>query len=337
MTEALHYSRQNNNSVKCELCPHECHINIGSTGICGVRRNDQGTLIAETYGIIASSSLDPIEKKPLYHYHPGKMIYSIGSYGCNLKCIFCQNHEISQVIPANIDRYRIIEPVEVVQRASIHPNNIGIAFTYNEPIISFEYILEIAKLSHKKGLKNIMVSNGFINQIPLIQLLDFIDAFNIDLKSFSNDFYKKQTKSSLYPVLESLKIIKKYKKHLEITFLVIPELNDDKKTAVEMFKWIATELGEDTVLHLSRYYPSYNLNKPATPNDTLFDFYELASKVLHYVYLGNIPNSPIGHNTTCKGCSKNLVVRNGYHVSIQGIDSDGKCTNCASDSLIVMN
>lgn len=332
--EARYFSRSDNNLVRCDLCPHLCTIKTGKTGICGVRRNDKGVLIAETYGIIASSSLDPIEKKPLYHFHPGKMIYSIGSYGCNLRCIFCQNHEISQVIPANIERYRIIEPNEVVARAAMHPNNIGIAFTYNEPAIAFEYILETARLSKAKRMKNVMVTNGYINPAPLEELLEVIDGFNVDLKAFTDQFYKKNTGGTLLPVLESLKKIKNSGRHLEVTFLVIPGLNDDEKSAVEMFKWIANELGRETVLHLSRYYPSFRLTNPATPPDTLLRFFEVASQWLNFVYIGNVQASPVGRNTLCPNCSNILIKRNGYQTSANGLGGKGECSNCGYNPAI---
>ncbi len=333
--ESKFYIKTDSKSVECQLCPHFCKIKNERIGNCNTRLNRNGVLELVHWGVIASSSLDPVEKKPLYHFFPGKMIYSIGGFGCNLKCVYCQNYEISQFVPQNIDKLRIISPDEIVQKAKIHPNNIGIAYTYNEPTVSYEYVFETASLIKQVGMKNVMVSNGFINQDPLIKLFDVIDAFNIDLKAFSNDFYRKIAGGSLRPVLESLKAIRKSGKHLEITFLVIPHLNDNLDEAKLMFEWIAGELGEQTVLHLSGYHPTYLLDNPATKPEFLKKMYYLAKEKLQYVYLGNTQNCEIGNNTSCPSCGNIVIKRIGFSVSVNQIDNSGNCLNCGYGPIVI--
>jgi pyruvate formate lyase activating enzyme len=332
--ESQFYTKTDSDSVECQLCPHNCQIKNERVGICNARINQNGVLESMLWGVISSSSLDPIEKKPLYQFYPGRMIYSIGGYGCNLNCIFCQNFQISQYVPQNIDNLRIVSPSEVVQKAKILPNNIGIAFTYNEPTISFEYMLETSRLSHKQGMKNVMVSNGFINPKPLSNLLETIDAFNIDLKAFSESFYHKNTGGNLEPILKTLKAIRKSGKHLEITFLVIPNLNDNEDEAIAMFDWIANELGKETILHLSRYHPTYLLDNPPTPSETLQSLYKIAKDKLHYVYLGNILTVD-GNNTICPKCNSIVIKRIGYNSAPISIDKNGKCKHCGFGPIII--
>lgn len=334
--ESKYYTKSDSGGVECQLCPHNCKIKSGKFGICNTRINREGILESTQWGVIASASLDPIEKKPLYHFHPGKMIYSIGGYGCNLRCVFCQNSEISQFTPQNIDALRIISPEEVVSQASIYQNNIGVAFTYNEPTISFEFMLETAKLAKHVGMKTVMVSNGFINPEPLAELLGFIDAFNIDLKAFTNEFYKKHTGGKLEPVLRTLKAIRESGKHLEVTFLVIPNLNDNENDAKAMFEWISNELGKQTVFHLSRYHPAYLLSNPPTPLETLTNFYNLAKEKLQYVYLGNIRSEQIGNSTSCPKCGNLLIRREGFYSSIVALNSNGGCKKCGFEPVVTM-
>lgn len=332
MKTAQFYHIRKDGSLQCQLCPHFCTPAEGNAGKCGVRRNVNGELISETYRKVSSVHYDPIEKKPLYHFYPGSTILSIGSIGCNLNCSFCQNCDISTAVFSNFPWYKDYPVEDVVSMAEDYPANIGIAFTYNEPTMSYEYILEISRLAVSMGQKTTMVSNGFINPNPLIQLLPFIDAFNIDLKAFRDDFYRSHTNSSLDPVLETLGILQKSGKHLEITNLVIPGLNDDPVVFREMVDWIASELGEFTVLHLSRYFPHHKMTSPATPMDTLMDFFEIAREKLHFVYLGNVSSSE-GKNTHCPGCGELLIRRNGYDTKIIALSRDMKrdepqCLKC---------
>jgi len=327
MKSALFCKKLDDSKVQCLLCPHNCILTDGKLGICGVRRNRKGELYNETYEKVSSIHFDPIEKKPLYHFLPGKIILSIGSIGCNLKCSFCQNCEISQT---TVDDFRWLRhyPVdEIMNIATDKPGNTGISYTYNEPTINYEYMLEIATRIKEKNMYNTMVSNGFINPEPLKKLMPFMDAFNIDLKAFTEEFYKKYSKAKLQPVLETLELLHQYGKHLEITNLVIPTLNDDPLIFRKMIDWICQELGEYTVLHLSRYFPHYKMKIPSTPVTTLDRLFNIAKEKLHYVYLGNVSGSE-GQNTYCPSCHHLLISRFGYYTSKTGLTDNGKCKKC---------
>jgi pyruvate formate lyase activating enzyme len=286
-----------------------------------------GELVSETYGKVSAIHYDPIEKKPLYHFHPGSIILSIGSIGCNLNCSYCQNCDISRADVSSYSWFREYSVEEIVQMALDHPGNTGIAFTYNEPTISYEYVLEISRLASASGLKTVMVTNGFINPDPLVQLLPFTDAWNVDLKAFREEFYSEHTGSKLGPVLETLKILSQTGKHLEVTNLVIPGLNDDPEIFAEMIGWIHDELGSDSILHLSRYFPHHRMTRSATPVQTLIDLYEIAREKLHYVYLGNV-YVPEGSHTDCPSCGQPLIRRNGYETQILAVSRDGTCKHC---------
>lgn len=325
-TEAQWYRPLEDDKVQCTLCPHNCVLKKGKAGICRVRVNKQGKLVTEVSGYVSAINFDPIEKKPLYHFYPGSTILSLGTYGCNLRCLFCQNCTISQTAaePELLRNY--ITPEKVVQMALSKAENIGVAFTYNEPIVWFEYMYDIAKLAKQAGLKTVMVTNGFINTYPLNKLLEVIDAFSVDLKAFKEDFYTKVTSSKLEPVKESLKQISRAGKHLEVVNLVIPELNDDETSFAAMTKWIAKELGKDTVFHISRYFPSYKLTTGATPVSSIRKLARLAERNLTYVYTGNI--SAESNETHCEQCNSVLITRHSYNVSLSGLDEDGNCKKC---------
>lgn len=273
----------NDSTVKCLLCPHGCVIKSGYAGYCGIRRAKYGRLWAESYGRITSIALDPIEKKPLKRFHPDSMILSLGSYGCNFSCPFCQNHEISMGKPD----YREMPPEEVAALSLELANcgNIGAAYTYNEPLITYEFVRDCAALIRAQGQKNVLVTNGFINPEPLIELLPLIDAMNVDLKSFSSDFY-----SGIGGVLERVKdVIALAAKvcHVEVTTLVIPDENDSPEEISALAAWLS-QLGTGIPLHLSRFFPRYKLlDKPPTPISTMRVLEKNAKKHLDYVYLGN--------------------------------------------------
>lgn len=325
--EAKYYTKIGDGTVECLLCPHQCFINNGKSGICGVRRNIYGVLTAESYGKLCSVSSDPIEKKPLYHYKPTQPVLSIGSVGCNLNCIFCQNWHIARATINSEPKLSEYSPAEVANAAAKNSQNIGIAYTYNEPTIWFEFMLDCAKAVKEKNKDNIVVSNGFINDAPLQELIPYIDAFNIDLKAFTDEFYKKQTFSKRMPVLKSLKTIRNSGKHLEITNLIIPSLNDDIDLFKKMIDWIADELGNETVLHLSRYFPNYKMSIQPTPPEKLLELYTIANEKLHYVYMGNI-NSDEGQNTKCPDCNTLIIKRLRYKTDISGLSETGNCKNC---------
>ena len=311
---------------QCNLCPHHCVIGDGKTGRCRVRENTKGEINLLTYGIVSSMGFDPIEKKPLYHFYPGKDIFSIGSFGCTLKCRFCQNWEISQDLPNHYSRMKRFAPEELVMTAASKKGNIGIAYTYNEPTVWFEFMLDIAAIARKYKMKNVMITNGFINPEPMDELLTFIDAFNVDLKAFTEEFYRTLTFSSLEPVKETLLRIKKAGKHLEITNLVIPELNDQTSDFTEMIHWISTCLGGDTPLHLSRYFPNYKLNQSATTAEDLKRLYNIAKTKLKYVYIGNLAGNG-SQNTECPSCNSTVIYRNRYNVLRSGLQKNGTCKN----------
>lgn len=314
-------------NTECRLCPHYCRIAPGRKGICGVRKNTGEKIELTTYGIISGYSLDPVEKKPLYHFFPGMNILSIGSFGCNMRCDFCQNWHISQrskdIYSENTDSEKIISDSLSAR------NNIGLAFTYNEPIIWFEYMRDMSEKIKEKGLFTVMVSNGYVNPDPLTEITGFIDAFNIDLKAFNQDFYRKMTGADLDPVKNSIRQISKSGKHLEITTLVIPGRNDSEKEMEEEAVWIAGETGEETPLHLSRYFPMYKRDDPPTPQSTLDRLYNIATRHLKYVYVGNT-GSPNGQDTLCSKCGTLVTVRSGYNTRLTGLDKDGKCLKCGN-------
>ncbi len=335
MDEAQFYIQLENQTLRCELCPWLCVLNPGQTGNCRVRRNESGILVTLVYNKIAAFGTDPIEKKPLYHFYPGRNILSIGEVGCNLHCNFCQNYRISQCFATEFAGFTEITSEQIVAKALQLSQNIGIAYTYNEPFTFYEFMHSTAQLAHSNKLKNAIVSNGYVNPEPLKKILPFIDAFNIDLKAFSDGFYRKQTKGKLEPVLLTLKTIAKSPAHLEITNLVIPGLNDAKTQFEEMVKWVANELGEHVPLHLSRYFPQYKMDLPPTKTETMEMLYEIAKQQLHHVYLGNVTDERRS-STYCTGCREVLIWRNRYSINVKNISSTGCCTNCGTSTNIIL-
>ncbi len=327
-TEAQWYLPLSSETVQCTLCPHICILKEGKSGICRVRMNQGGKLATEVYGFVSSIHFDPIEKKPLYHFFPGSTILSLGTYGCNLRCFFCQNCTISQTaVKPELPR-SFYTPEQIVQIALKRPENIGIAFTYNEPVVWFEYMYDIARLAKDAGLKTVMVTNGFVNKEPLDALLEYIDAFSVDLKAFSEEFYTKVTSSKLEPVKETLKQINQAGKHLEVVNLVIPELNDDEASFSGMVSWIANMLGKETVFHISRYYPNYNLKTEATSISSIRKLKRMAEKEMDFVYTGNIYTEV--SETHCIKCNNLLITRNSYSVITGGLDEEGRCRACGN-------
>ena len=276
---------QKKNTVTCELCPVKCLFDKeDKIGNCRVYVRKNNKLWSTTYGKISAAALDPVEKKPLYHFNPGKKIFSVGSFGCNMHCSFCQNWVISQQGAVEHDE---IPPTELVKKALEINNNIGIAYTYNEPFVWYEYVYDTASVAFDKGLKNVVVSNGMINEKPLKKLIPFIHAFNIDLKAFSQDFYKKNCSGNLECVKNTIKTIFVSGKHIEITNLVIPELNDNLDDFEKMCKWIS-EMSADIPLHISRYFPNYKMSKERTSVELVEKLKNIAKNYLNYVYLGNV-------------------------------------------------
>jgi len=310
--------------VRCQLCPHNCIIAEGKSGNCKVRKNISGKLYSLVYGKPCSIAVDPIEKKPQYHFLPGTSAFSIGTPGCNMHCKFCQNYEISQASPEDIPSKDLM-PKDVIKEA-VDSGCRSVAYTYTEPTIFYEYAEDCARLAHKAGLKNIFVTNGYINEKPLLDILPLIDGFHVDLKGFREDYYKNICFAELKPVLDTLKILKKNNKWFEIINLIVPGLNDDIKIIKEMCSWINKELGSDTVVHFSRFYPCYRLGDlEPTPIETLEKAADIARKTgLRYVYIGNVPKED---NTICPKCRK-IIIRRKYFDILENNISDGKCRFC---------
>ena len=289
MKEAMFFrTEENTHKVTCLLCPKECVVIDGRTGVCGVRQNINGTLTSLVYEKPVAIHVDPIEKKPLYHFHPGAKILSIGTYGCNLSCKFCQNYDISQIKDSHIDFDGIkrVTAAEIVNMC-ISRGLKFVAFTYNEPTIFYEYMLETAVLCKEHNIKTVVVSNGQINEEPLNKLIEYIDAFNIDLKAFNEAFYKNICGGNLETTKNTLRTIVKNKKHLEVTFLLIKGFNDDLQEFKELCKFLKS-LDEKIVLHISRAFPRYKLDFKPTPVELMELFNNTASLYLENVYMGNV-------------------------------------------------
>ena len=312
--------------IRCDLCPRQCRVPKGKRGACRVRENRDGKYYSLVYGAPCAMHLDPIEKKPFFHVLPATQSFSLATAGCNLQCKFCQNWEISQASPEEVYSYDV-SPELVVKKAK-EMGARSIAYTYVEPTIFYEYMLDIGLLARKAGLLNVCHSNGFINPGPLGDLCRVMDAANIDLKGFTETFYRDLCNGELAPVLETLKTLKKEKVHIEITNLVIPSMNDEMSVVKEMCLWINKELGPDTPVHFSRFYPLYKLRSvPPTPVSTLDKVRGAAlSAGLEYVYIGNIPGHE-AENTFCPKCRKRLIQRTGYMVGETQVKA-GKCRYC---------
>ena len=324
---ALYWEARDRGRAKCVLCPIECVLAEGKIGVCKGKQNIDGALVAINYGRTCALAVDPIEKKPLYNFHPGSQILSIGPNGCNLACNFCQNYHISQKISAT----SMMTSEQVVKTALEH-RSVGIAYTYTEPLIWFEYVLDTAKLAREAGLVNVLVTNGQINPEPLEELLPFVDALNVDIKSMDEKFYKIVCKGKLAPVLATVEQAAK-SAHVEITNLVIPGMNDSDEMFLKLTDFIA---GIDPLIpiHFSRYHPDYEQTAPPTPYETLNRAAEIASEKLKYVYIGNVAADE-GNQTFCPHCGEVVIRRSGYTVKEIKLDR-GKCRHCGYNARVVM-
>ncbi len=275
-------------NIQCDLCPHKCKLSLGQIGICKVRENREGELVSLNYFVASSMAVDPIEKKPLHNFYPGSKILSFGTYGCNFSCQFCQNYTISKEFsPSRLETPNLTKEFFVKNLEELDTKNlndfVGVAYTYSEPTVWAETILELGPIVRSMGLKNVIVTNGFINPKPLEDFLEFTDAFNIDLKAFDDDFYKKYSDGRLQPVLETIKTASK-KAHIELTNLIIPTLNDSDEHFVKLRDWIAEEVGIETPVHLSSYYPTYKMNLPRTPPETIIRAHKILKEKLVNIY-----------------------------------------------------
>lgn len=333
--EVLNDSGNNTNSsitkkIRCTLCPHNCILTQEKYGACRLRTIKDNIPVAINYGEVASAGVDPIEKKPLYHFKPSKNILSVGSFGCNMTCDFCQNFEISQ----NRPRSEFIPVNKLISIMNTIENNAGIAFTYNEPFMWYEYMYEVCKsikeISYDKSIINnsnsdfstVIVTNGYVNEEPLQKILPYVDAMNIDLKAYTNRYYNKICGASLDPVLETIKRCSK-ECHVEITTLLVSDENDSEEEASNIAKFISS-IDENIPLHLSKYFPRYKMENEATNIEKLLNAQYIARKYLKYVYIGNVQNTD--NNTYCPNCNKLLIKRNGYSTEV--FINDNKCPEC---------
>ena len=330
MNEAMLYKKLEDKKVKCGLCSHGCTIADGKRGICGVRENRKGTLYSLVYGKAIAAHIDPIEKKPFFNYLPGSKSFSIATTGCNFRCKFCQNWQISQ----KADSYKEMPgenlPPEDVVRLTKENNCESIAYTYTEPTIFFEYAYDTSILAKKEGIANLYVTNGFMSEEMLRIYKKYLNAANVDLKAFTDRFYREICSASLEPVLNSLRLMKKLGIWVEVTTLVIPTLNDSMDELRQIAEFIKNELGNETPWHISRFYPHYRLkNLPQTDIETIHRAREIGLDTgLRYVYTGNIPGD-IGENTYCYNCNELLIKRYLFTVYENRIE-DSKCPNCGA-------
>lgn len=327
MKEALFW-RVEGDRVRCELCPHYCLIPSGGVGRCRVRRNDGGVLQSLNYGKVTSVALDPIEKKPLYHFHPGQAILSLGSFGCNFACKFCQNWPLAEG-KAPADDIHTADVPALAKRA----RSFGVAYTYNEPSIWYEFVLESARLCKTVGLKNVLVTNGYINAQPLEELLPFIDALNVDIKTMRQEFHDQLTGGKTEPVLETCKRAKA-RAHVEITNLIVPGYNDSAQDFEDLGSWVSENLGRDTPVHVSAYFPKHKLQVPPTPLSTVRAAKHVLDRYLDFVYMGNVSTDEAS-DTRCPQCGSVLIERVGHHARIVGL-AGTRCANCQTGIHIIL-
>lgn len=329
--QARFWEKTESGAVKCRLCPHGCVISEGRAGLCGVRENRNGNLVTANYARITSLAIDPVEKKPLYHFEPGGFLLSIGSFGCNFACQFCQNWHISQDTP----QWACMSPEEIVRAAleqrRKHPEIVGIAYTYNEPTVWLEFVLDCAEAAASAGLANVLVTNGYISEEALEAVLPYTDALNIDVKAWQQDFYRDLVRGRLEPVLKTVEKASQ-KAWVEVTYLVIPGKNDRPDDVRELSKWMKS-ISPAMPLHLSRYFPAYKLNVPPTPLKTLEALRDVALENLRYVYIGNALQKGYA-DTRCPECGELLLERGGLHLEASHL-VNGSCPRCGRAADIV--
>lgn len=323
--KALFYTKEKD-QVRCLLCPRRCLLKEGQAGFCGVRRVIRGELYTENYALCAALQWDPVEKKPLYHFYPGRRILSLGTYGCNLRCSFCQNWSLARGRPSADATITPSQVLARLQREGGPAEVVGVAYTYNEPSVWYEFVADTAQLLHEHGYRNVLVTNGFISREALEKLLPHIDALNIDVKAFSDSFYEKYCRGLRRPVLETVELAAAAA-HVEVTCLLIPTLNDSPEELAKLTGWLAG-ISPDLPLHFSRYFPQYQMDLPPTPVETMVAAREIALKKLNYVYLGNV-DIPGGSDTRCPQCGTLLITRRYYQTRITGL-ADYRCLECGA-------
>lgn len=324
--QALFYTREKDR-VRCLLCPRRCLLKEGQEGFCGVRRAAKGELYTENYALCAALHWDPVEKKPLYHFYPGRQILSLGTYGCNLRCSFCQNWSLARGKPgADAATITPAQVLAMLQREGGPAEVLGVAYTYNEPAVWYEFVFDTARLLHEHGYRNVFVTNGIISREALQELLPFIDALNIDVKAFSDSFYEKYCRGMRRPVLETVELAAAAA-HVEVTCLLIPTLNDTPDELEQLTGWLAG-ISPDLPLHFSRYFPQYKMDLPPTPLETMEAAREIARQKLRYVYLGNV-DLPGGSDTRCPQCGALLITRRYYRTRMARL-AGNRCLDCGA-------
>lgn len=324
--EGFRYKKLSNKKVVCGICPNRCLLSPGDRSVCRSKVNIDGTLYSLAYGNPCSVNVDPIEKKPLFHFKPRSKAFSLATAGCNFRCLNCQNWEISQAKPEELRHYDLFP--EAAVQASIHSESVSIAYTYSEAITFFEYMIDVARIAKHKNIFNLLISNGYINKAPLLELCKVLDAANINLKSFDDAIYRKLNGGRLKPVLNTFKTLHEQVIHFEMTTLVVPGYIDDDEMIKRMCGWILENLGPNHPLHFTRFAPRYKLNRlPPTPVSTLTRFRDLAMEEgIRYVYVGNVPMHK-GANTYCHNCKELLIERQGYTIPTYNMDGD-RCKFC---------
>ena len=341
MKEALLYKKLSGKTVQCNVCDHHCVIKNGERGICGTRENKNGKLYSLVYGKAVAENIDPIEKKPFFHFMPGSCALSIATAGCNFRCLYCQNADISQIGKEKPIKNKGIElfgknlsPEDII-KDTLNSGCPIIAYTYTEPTIFLEYALDTMELAHKNNLKNVWVSNGYMTKDTLDLIGPYLDAINVDLKGFTEKFYLEVCGARLAPVLENLKYIKKMGIWLEVTTLLIPGKNDSEKEIKQIAEFIKNELGAETPWHISRFFPTYKMSDiPPTNPKTIRKAVEIGKKAgLKYVYSGNVPGDDL-ENTYCPKCKEKMIEREGYF--IKRYDDNGKCSKCGANLNLIL-
>jgi pyruvate formate lyase activating enzyme len=324
--EARYYEKLPNKAIRCKLCPRECTVAAGDRGYCRVRENHKGTYYTLVYSRIVAAHIDPVEKKPFFHFLPGHEAFSVATVGCNVNCKFCQNWEISQAKPEDLPAKYL--PPKDLANVALQSKCAAVAFTYSEPTVFNEYVNDAADAAREQGLKSIVVSNGFIQQEPLKRTCQHVDAVKIDLKGYTEDYYRNVVGGQLRPILDNLVAVRKQGRWMEIVYLTVPTLNDRDSDIRDMSRWIKAELGPDVPIHFTRFHPLYLLkNLPPTPVETLERLKAVAdAEGLHYVYIGNVAGHP-AENTYCPKCHKVVIERAGFTVTKINL-INGKCTNC---------
>jgi pyruvate formate lyase activating enzyme len=329
MKEAMLYERLADGRVRCGLCAHRCLIAEGGRGVCRVRENRDGTLYTRVYGRIVARHVDPIEKKPLFHFHPGSTVYSIATPGCNFRCRWCQNADISQMVrEQDLIAGDEVAPQEIVAAAR-QAGCRSVAYTYTEPTIFFEYAYDVARLAHDAGLANVFVTNGYMTEEMLEAFDSYLDAANVDLKAFRDETYREYVGARLQPVLDSLKAMKRLGIWVEVTTLIIPGVNDEPHELRDAARFVAQELGPETPWHISRFFPAYRMTDVGpTPVVTLQKAQGIGREEgLHYIYAGNVGGES---NTVCPECGRELIRRSGYSIAQNRIQEGGRCPSCGT-------